>query len=121
MNQSLRILIVDDEPSQRAGLAGMVTAWGMVADSASDGAEALEKLEQNSPDVILTDLNMPGMDGFELLERLRNMGDSPPAIVLTAFGSMDSAVKRWCAGPHRMDGFAAITAAWKLNCATKAH
>jgi DNA-binding NtrC family response regulator len=65
----------------------------MVADSASDGAEALEKLEQNAPDVILTDLNMPGMDGFELLERLRNMGDSPPAIVLTAFGSMDSAVK----------------------------
>jgi Response regulator containing CheY-like receiver, AAA-type ATPase, and DNA-binding domains len=93
MSQSLRILIVDDEPSQRAGLAGMVTAWGMVADSASDGAEALEKLEQNAPDVILTDLNMPGMDGFELLERLRNIGDSPPAIVLTAYGSMDSAVK----------------------------
>jgi len=43
--------------------------------------------------VILTDLNMPGMDGFELLDRLRNLGDSPPAIVLTAYGSMDSAVK----------------------------
>ena len=93
MNETLRVLIVDDEPSQRAGLAGMVTAWGMAADTASEGAEALEKLAQSPADVILTDLNMPGMDGFELLERLRNMGDAPPAIVLTAFGSMDSAVK----------------------------
>src|SRR6202158_2900909 len=93
MNKTLRVLIVDDEASQRAGLAGMVTAWGMVADTASDGVEALDKLAQNPADVILTDLNMPGMDGFELLERLRTLGDSPPAIVLTAFGSMDSAVK----------------------------
>jgi DNA-binding NtrC family response regulator len=93
MTQALRVLIVDDEASQRTGLAGMVTAWGMLAETASDGAEALEKLSQIPVDVILTDLNMPGMDGFELLDRLRNLGDSPPAIVLTAYGSMDSAVK----------------------------
>ena len=74
MNQTLRVLIVDDEASQRAGLAGMVTAWGMVADTASEGAEALEKLAKMPVDVILTDLNMPGMDGFELLERLRRHG-----------------------------------------------
>ncbi len=93
MNQNLRVLIVDDEASQRAGLAGMVTAWGMAADTASDGVEALEKLAKVPADVILTDLNMPGMDGFELLDKLRNLGDSPPTIVLTAYGSMDSAVK----------------------------
>src|SRR6266704_7031459 len=93
MNQTLRVLIVDDEASQRAGLAGMVTAWGMVADTASDGVDALEKLAKVPADVILTDLNMPGMDGFELLDKLRNLGDSPPTIVLTAYGSMDSAVK----------------------------
>src|SRR5258707_2997933 len=93
MNQTLRVLIVDDEASQRAGLAGMVTAWGMASETASDGTEALEKLEHSPVDVILTDLNMPGMDGFELLDKLRNMGDSPPAIVLTAYGSMDSAIK----------------------------
>src|SRR5437868_3305049 len=93
MNQPLRVLIVDDEASQRAGLAGMVTAWGMLSDTASDGVEALEKLEHSPVDVILTDLNMPGMDGFELLDKLRGMNDSPPAIVLTAYGSMDSAVK----------------------------
>jgi len=93
MNQPLRVLIVDDEASQRAGLAGMVSAWGMLADTASDGVEALEKLEHTPVDVILTDLNMPGMDGFELLEKLRGTSDSPPAIVLTAYGSMESAVK----------------------------
>src|SRR5258706_1907729 len=93
MNQTLRVLIVDDEASQRAGLAGMVTAWGMAADTASDGVDALEKLAKVPADVILTDLSMPGMDGFELLDKLRNMGDSPPTIVLTAYGSMDSAIK----------------------------
>src|SRR3954464_3450032 len=93
MIQPLRVLIVDDEASQRAGLAGMVTAWGMLADTASDGMEALDKLAKVPVDVILTDLNMPGMDGFELLDKLRNQGDSPPTIVLTAYGSMDSAIK----------------------------
>src|SRR5256885_1905931 len=93
MNQTLRVLIVDDEASQRAGLAGMVTAWGMLADTASDGVEALEKLAKVPVDVILTDLNMPGMDGFELLDKLRSMGDRPPSIVLTAYGSMVSAIK----------------------------
>ena len=71
----------------------MVKAWGMVAETASDGLEALEKLGQMPVDVVLTDLNMPGMDGFELLEKMHASPDSPPAIVLTAFGSMDSAVK----------------------------
>src|SRR5712691_11260074 len=93
MSQTLRVLIVDDEASQRAGLAGMVTAWGLADDTASDGVQALEKLAKVPADVILTDLNMPGMDGFELLDKLRNLGDSPPTIVLTAYGSMDSAVK----------------------------
>src|SRR5260370_10549255 len=93
MIQPLRVVIVDDDASQRAGLAGMVTAWGMMADTASDGVEALQKLAQIPVDVILTDLKMPRMDGFELLEKLRGIGLSPPVIVLTAYGSMDIAVK----------------------------
>ena len=60
----LRVLIVDDEPAQRSGLAAMVSAWGMTAETASDGNEALEVLSRNGADVILTDLNMPGLDGF---------------------------------------------------------
>jgi len=64
-------LIVDDEPAQRSGLAAMVTAWGMTPDTAGDGNEALDAVSRNAPDVILTDLNMPGLDGFGFLEKLR--------------------------------------------------
>jgi DNA-binding NtrC family response regulator len=89
----LRVLIVDDEVSQRTGLAGMVNAWGMTAETASDGAEALEKLAQHDIDVIVTDLHMPGVSGYELLQKLQEMGDAPPAVVLTAFGNIETAVK----------------------------
>lgn len=84
---------MDDEASQRSGLAAMVSAWGMTPETAADGNEALLKLGEFPADVILTDLNMPGLDGFGLLERLRDSGDMPPAIVLTAFGNIETAVK----------------------------
>src|ERR1700683_2411468 len=93
MDQLLKVLIVDDEVSQRAGLAGMVNAWGMAAETASEGAEALAKVANFSPDVIVTDLNMPGMDGYQFLEKLQEMGDAPPAIVLTAFGNIETGVR----------------------------
>jgi DNA-binding NtrC family response regulator len=93
MDRTLRVLIVDDEFSQRAGLAAMVNAWGMIPETASDGNEAMDKLAKFPADVIITDLNMPGLDGFGLLQRLRDAGDAPPAIVLTGFGSIETAVK----------------------------
>ena len=71
----------------------MVSAWGMTAETASEGNEALEVLSRNGADVILTDLNMPGMDGFGFLEKLREMGDMPPTIVLTAYGNVETAVR----------------------------
>ncbi|HKW97276.1 MAG TPA: sigma-54 dependent transcriptional regulator [Bryobacteraceae bacterium] len=89
----LKVLIVDDEVSQRTGLAGMVDAWGMAADTASEGAEALEKVASFSPDVIVTDLNMPGMDGYQFLEKLQESGEAPPTIVLTAFGNIETGVR----------------------------
>jgi len=84
---------VDDESSQRTGLAGMVKAWGMMAETASDGHEALEKMESFQPDAIITDMNMPGLDGFGLLRALRESGEMPPVIVLTAFGNVETAVR----------------------------
>ncbi|HEY1239365.1 MAG TPA: sigma-54 dependent transcriptional regulator [Bryobacteraceae bacterium] len=89
----IKVLIVDDEISQRTGLAAMVSAWGMKPEMAGDGNEALTKLANFAADVIITDLNMPGLDGFGFLERLQESGDMPPAIVLTAFGSIETAVK----------------------------
>ena len=93
MNQGLKVLIVDDEISQRSGLAAIVSAWGMVAETAGDGNEALQKLNSFAADVVITDLNMPGLDGFGFLERLRDAGDMPPTIVLTAFGNIETAVR----------------------------
>jgi DNA-binding NtrC family response regulator len=93
MDRLLNILIVDDESSQRTGLAGMVKAWGMHAETATDGAEALEKLETFRADVIVTDLNMPRMDGYELMRTLHEQGETIPIIVVTAFGNVDTAVR----------------------------
>ncbi len=89
----MKVLIVDDEPAQRSGLAAMVSAWGMTPETAADGNDALEALSRGGADVILTDLNMPGLDGFGFLEKLREMGDMPPTIVLTAYGNIETAVK----------------------------
>ena len=93
MNQLIKVLIVDDEASQRSGLAAMVSAWGMTPETAAEGNEALLKLNQFPADVILTDLNMPGLDGFGFLQRLRDSGEMPPTIVLTAFGNVETAVR----------------------------
>jgi len=93
VNQPIKVLIVDDEASQRSGLAAMVSAWGMVPETAAEGNQALQKLTDFPADVIITDLNMPGLDGYGFLERLRESGDMPPTIVLTAFGNIETAVK----------------------------
>jgi DNA-binding NtrC family response regulator len=93
LDQPIKVLVVDDELSQRAGLAAMITAWGMAAETASEGREALQKLTTFPADVIITDLNMPGLDGFGFLQALRESGEMPPTIVLTAFGNIETAVR----------------------------
>ena len=93
MSQQLKVLIVDDEVSQRSGLAAMLSAWGMKPETAGEGNEALQKLTTFPADVIITDLNMPGLDGFGFLQKLQESGDMPPTIVLTAFGSIETAVQ----------------------------
>src|ERR1700744_2448299 len=87
-----RVLVVDDEESQRSALASMIALWGMSVETAADGQEALEKLASFDAHVIVTDLNMPRMSGQELLKRLKADGEGPPAIVLTAFGNLETAV-----------------------------
>ncbi len=79
----------------------MVSAWGMTPATAEDGNAALTQLADFAADVILTDLNMPGLDGFGLLQRLRESGEMPSTIVLTAYGSVETAVKT----VHEMGAF----------------
>src|SRR5450755_345012 len=88
-----RVLIADDEENQRAGLAKMIQSWGYSVETAADGQEALDKIAQSPVHVLVTDLMMPRVDGFELLKRLQAQGDPPPSIVLTAFGNIETAVQ----------------------------
>src|SRR5659263_90812 len=87
-----RILIVDDDERQRTALAAMLSDDRFETQFAADGQEALERLTTFSADVIVSDLVMPRMDGFELLKHLQEHGDLTPAIVLTGFGSMEKAL-----------------------------
>ena len=86
------VLIVDDDAGQRAELAEMLASFGFSVATASDGREALDRLAISPTGVLLTDLMMPRMDGFELLKELAARGDRTPAIVLTGLGTTDQAV-----------------------------
>src|SRR5579871_881035 len=87
-----RILIVDDDEQQRSALAAMLSDCNFETQVAADGQEALERLSTFNADVIVADLIMPRMDGFELLRRLKESGDLTPTIALTGFGSMEKAL-----------------------------
>jgi DNA-binding NtrC family response regulator len=92
-NHRARILVVDDEVNQRSALGSVVTRWGYQVETASDGVEALAKLKDFDADVVITDLNMPNLDGKGLLEELQKLSAPPPAIVLTAFGNLETALE----------------------------
>ena len=86
---TLRVLIVDDHPVVRTGLRGMFeTDLGFeVVGEARDGAQAAELVESLAPDVVLMDLQMPGVDGVEGIRRIRSRRDAPPVLVLTVYDS----------------------------------
>jgi DNA-binding NtrC family response regulator len=87
-----RVLVVDDEESQRTALAAMIALWGYAVETASDGQEALDKLGASTFHVVVTDMMMPRMDGAELLKRLQGQAGAPPVIVQTAFGNLETSV-----------------------------
>ena len=87
-----RVLIADDEENQRQGLAAMIGGWGFEASTAFDGQDALERAASFDPHVLITDMMMPRVDGSELLRRLKEGGSRIPAIVITAFGNIETAL-----------------------------
>jgi DNA-binding NtrC family response regulator len=88
-----KVLIVEDEPHALTGLAELVNGWGFRTETARDGVEALEQVQSWKPSIVVTDLKMPRMDGIRLLERLNQMDEKRAVIVLTAQGSIESAVE----------------------------
>ena len=88
-----RVLIVDDEANARTALAELLRDEGYVVEIAADGFKALPKLEELRPDVVVTDLKMPGLTGLELMEKIRERDPECVVIVMTAFGAVESAVQ----------------------------
>lgn len=87
------ILVVDDERDIRRALDIVLSDEGYSVDTAANGLEAIQKLQEHQYDLVLTDLKMEGADGFEVLRKSREINEDLPVIMMTAFGSVDSAVE----------------------------
>ena len=88
-----RILIVDDEASARHALSEILTDEGYQVKMAADGFRAIAAAQEFLPDLVLTDLKMPGMDGMALLGRLQEVHPETAVVLMTAFGAVESAVQ----------------------------
>ncbi|HSS64752.1 MAG TPA: LytTR family DNA-binding domain-containing protein [Gammaproteobacteria bacterium] len=85
----MRLLIVDDEPLARARLCRLVAEMGegIVAEEAGNGPEALQRVQEDTVDVVLLDIRMPGMDGIEVARHLKHLDRAPAVIFTTAYDS----------------------------------
>ena len=95
-----RILIVDDEEEIRAGLSRLVRREGFEALTAPNGQDALDLLRRESFDILLLDIRMPGLDGMEVLRRVKEMDGDLPVIMITAHGFVKGAVEALQGGAH---------------------
>jgi DNA-binding NtrC family response regulator len=93
-----RILVVDDETNARNALAELLRDEGYTVETAPDGFKALPKLEEFAPDLLLTDLKMPGMDGIGLMRKAQEADSEVVSVVMTAYGAVDTAVSAMRAG-----------------------
>ncbi len=86
MTPDPRILVVDDEPPIRRLLKTALTAQSWRVEETTDGPEALEFLRRNKVDLVVLDLGLPGLDGLDVIRRLRETGNVTPIIVLSSRG-----------------------------------
>ena len=93
MNDSIRILVVDDEASQRELVSGYLKKQGFEVFTAAGGESALELFRQAPMELILTDQRMPGLSGLDLLKAAREINPETQVIVMTAYGSVETAVE----------------------------
>jgi two-component system response regulator AtoC len=99
-SQKKRLLIIDDEENMRHMLTIFLKKSGYLVDTAADGAEGLKRVDQTVYDYILCDLRMPRMDGMQFLKAARDKLSATTVIVMSAYGTMDTAVKAMKLGAY---------------------
>ena len=87
-----KILVVDDEQSMTQYLGIVLRKEGFEVLTAASGREALEKVKADAPDVVITDIKMPGMDGIQLLQSIKKHDPAIPVVIMTAYASQQSAI-----------------------------
>jgi len=93
MDKKMSIMVVDDELIVRESLFHWFKKYGHAVETASSGFEALDKLEKDPFQLLFVDIKMPGMDGLELLEKVKDDYPDTLVVIITAYGSIESAVK----------------------------
>jgi DNA-binding NtrC family response regulator len=88
-----RVLVVEDDSATRVGLQQLIRNWGFVVEAAKDGEEALQMVTTFRPGIVITDLVMPRMDGLALLRALQEQSDDVTTVILTAQGTVETAVE----------------------------
>lgn len=96
----IRILVVDDELSMREFLAILLEREGYLADAAENAEAAIAMLETNTYDVVISDVNMPGLDGLQLLERIKSEAPDTAVLLVTAFSTAEQAVEAMKRGAY---------------------
>jgi DNA-binding NtrC family response regulator len=95
-----RILIIDDDTSLRRVLEFTLQEEGYAVVAAADGEQGLQIFDEQPPDLVITDLKMPGISGFQVLKEIRERSPRTPVMVLTAFGAVDTAVEAMKLGAY---------------------
>jgi len=93
MTPAIRVLVVDDEQVFRDTLVKVLTARGMQVVAVPGGGEALAYLLEHRVDVVVLDLKMPGLDGLEVLRRIRQLSPRPKVIMLTGHGTVQAGLE----------------------------
>lgn len=101
MNNNITIMVIDDQPGIRRLLAEVLQEDGYNVAIAANGYEALQKVKEITPQLILMDMKMPGMDGLETFRELKKIGKAERVIMMTAYGELELVKEAMSLGAYK--------------------